>query len=269
MKKKRNYYRTAALLGAQPRQNATRSRFRSRSRPQLRLRVSWKVIVILAIIVAVALWLRLDDRWYVDAEDVNVIGATHSTTAQEILKMADLLGWHGMSLPVNEARDRILVGVPAVTGAEITCVRFPASCTITVAERVPVVTWRTESMSYWVDAEGYVFPAQRERDDLPIVRGPVPLGEEEARIPVEVLDGIKALYALGIPSDGLEYNSLRGLIWVDTEGRRVAFGAGSEMESRWVIYRALVADLEARDIFPWVIDVRFPAGPTYALDRSW
>jgi hypothetical protein len=92
---------------------------------------------------------------------------------------------------------------------------------------------------------------------------------ELARMFGAVQEGIAALAELGLPTDSLEYNPQRGLIWVDGEGRRVAFGVGPDMADRWQMYEALIAHLDAEGIFPWTVDVRFPDGITYSLERSW
>jgi hypothetical protein len=92
---------------------------------------------------------------------------------------------------------------------------------------------------------------------------------ELARMFGAVQEGIAALAELGLPTDSLEYNPQRGLIWVDGEGRRVAFGVGPDMAARWQMYEALIAHLDSEGIFPWTVDVRFPGGITYSLERSW
>jgi hypothetical protein len=86
---------------------------------------------------------------------------------------------------------------------------------------------------------------------------------------MEVMEGVAALAELGLPAAGLEYNAQRGLIWVDSEGRRIAFGVGSDMRTRWRVYELLTDQLKAQGIFPWTMDVRFPGGVTYSLERSW
>ena len=86
---------------------------------------------------------------------------------------------------------------------------------------------------------------------------------------ISVQQGLAALTTLGIPTAALEYTPERGLIWTDPEGRRVAFGVGSDMASRWQMYQILVEHLAAQGITPQVLDVRFPGTATYSLDRSW
>lgn len=294
----RPYYRTAALLGAQqqpygglrmparPRTSGYRAR-----RSELHLDIPWKFTAMLALIGAGVLWLLLDNQWYLMGEDIRVIGASSQETAMKVAIASDLLGWHGLRLRPGAAATAITEQVPAITSAQVECNRFPAECVIRVQEREPVLNWVVENAGaqggeastvgiYWIDAAGVLLPAHEVRAGLPVVRGPLPALEESAssRARVAVLEGVTALAALGIDStaDGnnLEYHPERGLIWTDPQGRRVAFGVGANMEARWNIYVALIKHLEARTVagngvFPWTIDVRFPEGPTYSLERLW
>ncbi len=262
MKKMRNYHRTAALLGAQPKNYA---------HPKHRIgvpRLPWKVALPLALVIIIALWLWLDNRWYLMGENLQVVGASTTGLAREVALASDLLGWHGFLLRPKAATEAITDNVPGIIYAETTCNRFPAACSIQVVERKPALVWTTDSAIYWVDHKGKLFPAQNERLDLPLVKGPLPDAEQDV-ISVDILQGIEALMSLDISAQMLEYHPKRGLIWVDSEGRRVAFGIGANMEARWQMYQALIAHLDTKGIFPSVVDVRFVEGPTYALERSW
>jgi len=284
----RPYYRTAALLGAQQQPYGGRPRrsYAPSSRTaDVHLNIPWKFVALFTLIGTAVLWLLVDNNWYLMGEDIRVIGASSHETAVNVAMASDLLGWHGLRLRPRAATAAITEQVPAITAARVDCNRFPAECVIRVQEREPVLNWMVEnpagnSTVYWIDAEGVLMPANEVRAELPVVRGPIPDLEEGAnsRARVAVLDGMTALAALGIAADAngneLEYHLERGLIWTDPEGRRVAFGVGADMEARWNIYVALIAHLEARTVagdgvFPWTIDVRFPEGPTYSLERLW
>jgi len=284
----RPYYRTAALLGAQQQPYGGRPRrsYAPSSRTaDVHLNIPWKFVALFTLIGTAVLWLLVDNNWYLMGEDIRVIGASSHETAVNVAMASDLLGWHGLRLRPRAATAAITEQVPAITAARVDCNRFPAECVIRVQEREPVLNWMVEnpagnSTVYWIDAEGVLMPANEVRAELPVVRGPIPDLEEGAnsRARVAVLDGVTALAALGIAADAngneLEYHLERGLIWTDPEGRRVAFGVGADMEARWNIYVALIAHLEARTaagdgVFPWTIDVRFPEGPTYSLERLW
>jgi cell division septal protein FtsQ len=256
---KRKYHRTAALLNAQPRPAAQRKTLRVGRANEL-----WRPLLAVLLLSAVGLWLVLDARWYVDRTRLEVMGASLQT-AREVALAGEVLGLHGLWLRPGEVVSRVQATVPVVTDVAVGCYPYPAQCVIAVRERQPVLAWQTEGGTYWVDGAGVVFAARDGRESLPLVRGALP-GE---RVPEAVLEGVNALLALGLPRDKLRYHPQRGLTWTDAEGRRVALGTGREMGARLDAYRALIADLEARGIFPWGIDVRFPAAPTYAMEPVW
>ena len=257
--KKHVYYRTTALLGAQQRPY-------TRSRPNVH--IPTKLLAVIVVVVGVLMWVWLDGRWYISGENIQIIGTNSSATAMDIAVASDLLGWHGFRLRPRAAEALIVEKVPAITEAQVQCGRFPANCTIEVIERMPALNWVTDGATYWVDDTGTAFPTQAVQPDLPTIYGPL-LNLEDSQTLLPVVQGAKSLIELGATPDKLEYNVERGLIWTDLEGRRVAFGTGPEMAPRWRIYEALVNHLEARNVFPWSIDVRFPGGPTYSLERAW
>jgi len=230
--------------------------------------MTWKIIVPLLLILGMALWVLVDNRWYLMGENLQVIGTTSNSLAKEAALASDLLGWHGFLLRPGAAGDLILEKVPGVLAAQATCQRFPASCVIEIEERTPHLAWITDAGTYWVDRNGTLFMALQERADLPTVRGPLPL-EDGEEVPAAVMEGLAALAELPISTSALEYDTQHGFIWTDPEGRRVAFGDGPEMPMRWQMYQALVAHLDESGVFPWTVDVRFPTGPTYSLNRSW
>ncbi len=270
-KTKQTYQRTAALLGAQPRMQAIRAPRRA-AQPRALPRISGKILLPLILIAVVAGWLFMDNRWYLTGENLQVFGASSTTLAREAALASDLLGWHGLFLRSQEAQDLILEHVAGVTSAEVKCHRYPATCVISITERTPVMVWQTDTVAYCADKDGVLFQAPADQATLlaglPTVRGPLP-GKVADGIGQEVFQGIEALKELGAAVNALEYHPQRGLIWVDPEGRRVAFGVGPDMAVRWQVYTALAAHLEARGIFPWSLDVRFAYGATYSMERAW
>ncbi len=256
---KKRYYRTAALLNAQPRlaQGARR-----RAKP---VRVPWRFLLAMTGIVAVVLWFCLDTRWYVGASRLQIAGTSSPELAREVALGGEILGLHGLWLRSGDVVSNVLATVPSVAEVDAHCRVYPAQCVITVVERQPVLVWMAEDGPHWVDAGGVVFGALGERVGLPVVTGPLPDGE----IFSEVLAGARALVAAGVPSDELGYNPQRGLVWSDPLGRRVAFGTGADMALRWRVYQALAADLADRGIYPATLDARFPRALVYSLENSW
>jgi cell division septal protein FtsQ len=261
MAKKKQYHRTAALLGAQTQARHLRA-------PRKPIRIPWTTVAVLIVFAAAGFWVWLGDPWYLMVEDMHVHGVSTFELKKEVILESDMLGWHRFRLRPKRSEEAIAEACPQLREVQIQCRVFPASCDFHADERTPRLIWISGASTYWVDGDGVIFPAYGARADLPVVRGPMPPVEDaEARLPV--LQGVAALLELGLPSDDLEYSPQRGLIWTDGAGRRVAFGVGAEMRPRWEVYQSLCSHLDSRGITPSVIDARFPDGVTYAMERSW
>jgi cell division septal protein FtsQ len=218
--------------------------------------------------IGLGLWIALGNMWFLLPQDLAVNGAPTRDLKIDVMVASDMVWWHRLRLKPRTAEQAIVDEVIEFTDAKVRCALFPTKCTIGLTRREPVLAWTDGAETYWVDASGVVFDAWEERTDLPVIRGPLPEPAEPHMI-MEVMEGVAALAELGLPAAGLEYNAQRGLIWVDSEGRRIAFGVGSDMRTRWRVYELLTDQLKAQGIFPWTMDVRFPGGVTYSLERSW
>ncbi|MGC9468557.1 MAG: cell division protein FtsQ/DivIB [Anaerolineae bacterium] len=261
--KGRRYYRTAALLGPQDR----RAAYRAASQP-FKLRIPWKVVVPLLAVVGLGLWVAFGNFWYLMWDDLTVTGVTSPELQYQIKLDTDLLGWHLIDLRPKSAEEALIAKYPQFADVKVSCIPVPTSCKVAVVERSPVLAWQDGSALHWVDLDGVLYPAQGERPDLPVIRGPVP-GEGGAHSVTAVREGITALAALGVPIEQLEYTHERGLVWTDPQNVRIAFGVGDAMSERWGIYQSLINQLAAKGVSPQTMDVRFPEAVTYSLERSW
>jgi hypothetical protein len=230
--------------------------------------IPWRWVTPLLVLVALGLWVAFGNAWYLMWDDLKVTGVFAPELRREVKIASDLLGWHSLMLHPEEAEAAVAAVVPQAMSVNITCRTIPASCEIAIMERVPILVWMDGATAYWVDREGVFYQAQGQRPDLPVIRGTRPI-EDGPHSLASIQQGITALGVLGVPQDQLEYAPQQGLIWTDPEGRRVAFGVGADMAERWQTYEALVGNLAARGISPQVVDVRFPDGATYSLQRSW
>jgi hypothetical protein len=293
MTKKRRYYRTAALLGPTEQQVPVRRRTAraraartgsaagrsagqrnagargARTRTSMpAIRIPWKMVLSAVALVVAVLWVVLGDPWYLMWEDLTVTGNSYPQLEQMMKVTTDLLGYHRFRLQPREAEQLLGDALPHVADVDIQCDIFPTSCEIKIKERVPVLIWVEGTTAYWVDDTGVAFPALLERPDLPVIRGALPEPDSPYTL-AAILQGITALGELGIPLSELECTRERGLVWMDPEGRRVTFGAGTGMSERWQTYQLLVGHFAGTGIPVQHLDVRFRDGITYTSGRSW
>ena len=230
-------------------------------------RLSTMLLWSLVVVTAGALWLTLDDRFYVS--HVDAVGQVRSSP-DEILRASGLSGLHILWVRSAEIEARLLAALPGLESAQIGC-GLSAQCTITVVERRPRVTWEEDGRLWWIDAAGVIFPAEAQgtASEGWLVRGPLPRGEE-GRLDERVRVALTELWVAGmnIPSS-LTYVPGRGLVFTDERGWCVILGQGPGMEERLRVLGWLVADLEARDVVPRFVDVRFADAPYYSLTNDW
>ena len=264
---KRSYPRTAALLGPQPVVGQqSRDNYRSAKSAAPALRIPWRALLPALLLAGAMLWLWLDPAWYVDATRVHVTDSTVVETCRDVAVAGQVLGLHGLWLRPSAVISEVLAAVPVVIEADASCKLYPAECTISVKEREPVLAWVSTEGASWVDAEGFVMPVRSERQDLPVVNGPLPAG---GSVPLSVLEGVQALQALQLPGGALGYHSQRGLVWYSPEGITIAFGVGADMAPRWEFCERLLTQLRAQGINPSAVDVQVVAAPVYKLSGAW
>jgi hypothetical protein len=247
------------------------------------------VLLLLLVVVAVgALWLALDDRFYVYHADV--VGVVRVSPGA-VFQSSGLPGLHILWVRPDEVEARILAALPTIESAQVACgLHLPASgaglplrCTINVVERQPRVMWDEGGQLWWIDAEGVIFPASLSSPSMGgggegwLVRGPLPRGEDGwLDEPVRIaLAELWAVSGAGNPPPGvgesasLDYVPGRGLVLTDERGWRVILGQGPGMDERLRVLERLVANLEARGLRPRFVDVRFADAPYYSLTNDW
>ncbi len=242
------------------------------------------LLLSLVVVVAGALWLVLDDRFYVYHADV--VG-TVQASPDEVFQASGLPGLHILWVRSAEVEARLLDALPCIKSAQVACrlqlpalsARLPTKCTITVVERQPRVAWDEDGQLWWIDAEGIIFPASPSFPPIGggeageaegwVVRGPLPRGED-GQLDERVRVALTGLWTTGVGvSPLLYYVPGRGLVFTDERGWRVIVGQGPGVERRLQVLERLAADLEARGLTPRFVDVRFADAPYYSLTNDW
>jgi len=225
------------------------------------------ICCVLALATGLALWLTIDDRFYI--LDLDVTGNTR-TPDGIVCQASELAGLHILWVRSDESADRVVKSVPGIRGAEVVC-RLPAVCTIRVIERQPRVRWidAEQGESWWVDDEGVIFPAVGEDPTGWVVRGPLPVNEDgELQEPMRA--ALAELWAADtVVPQPFDYVPGRGLVFVDPRGWRVVLGTGNGIMRRLQVMDLLTDNLAARGISPKYVDVRLPEAPYYSTSNEW
>ena len=248
-------YRTAAPLAL------GRTRLR-RSGSRRRLLAGWlraTLLIVTLIGVVVALWLTLDDRFYV--YDASIVGAD-GVMRESVLRASRLPGIHIFWVRSSDVVSNILAGNPGLESATVTC-RLPADCTIAVVERQPLIVWEDAGQVWCVDEAGLATPSEGSLPSGWLVRGQLPLKDDNTLDePVRV--GLEELWAAGVDmTQVMYYTPELGLVFVDQRGWRVAVGVGRGMAPRLEALEQVAANLQARGVTPGLVDVHLPNAPYY------
>ncbi len=268
-KKKRRFEAASALVLGRAR--AKRS---FKSSGWSRLLLLRGVLLLLVVVVVGALWLWLDDRFYV--HDVDVVGATR-VSPHEVFQASGLQRLHVLWARSAEIEARILAELPTIESAQVAC-GVSGECVITVVERQPRMVWDEGGHLWWVDVDGVIFPAPPSLPPIEgdeggtkawMVQGPLPR-DEDGRLDERVCVALNELWAAEVNvSSLLDYVPGPGLVFTDERGWRVVVGQGPGMDERLRVLELLAADLEARGLTPRYVDVRFPDAPYYSLTNDW
>ena len=243
-----------ARVGQQPKTSSSQFAVRSLS------------FLLLIAVIAGALWLTLDDRFYVYRADV--VG-TARVASEEVFRASGLLGLHVLWVRPAEVEASVLAALPGLESAQVSCGLLSEDCVIAVVERKPKVMWDEDGQLWLVYDDGVVFPAPAVLSEGWVVRGPLPR-DEDGRLDERVRVALTELWSVGaqVPQS-LDYVQGRGLVFTDERGYRVVLGQGAGMAERLQVLELVAADLEARGLTPRFVDVRFSDAPYYSLTNEW
>jgi cell division protein FtsQ len=154
-------------------------------------------------------------------------------------------------------------------------VGFPSQVRAAVVERQPVLEWRQEGSSIWVDENGVAFPPRGQVDVQAVVEAKTSVNRlskefesDEVFLEAELIDAVLMISKDAPGGIPLVYDQEHGLGWKDPKGWQVYFGqSGQDMETKMKVYQALVERLDEKDIIPALISVEYVHAPYYRMDR--
>jgi len=218
-------------------------------------------VALLLIVIGLAVWLGLDDRFYVNS--IVITGNTH-VSAADIAQKSGALGQHIFWLRPNDVAQYLPAGLPSIRSAQMSC-KFPADCSLSVVERQPLVAWQYGNAITWIDADHVAFAAEGKAAGslitIEATEGPALFPGQHAD--QQLIDAALAVAQTMPDVHTYRYTAAHGLEFDAARGFPVYLGVGSNMADRVMIWKTLNPYLAAKNITPKFVDVRYPLAPYY------
>jgi len=265
--------------------------------PRVRVRVGWRLLSFtLVLLFGTGLYLL----WTLPEFRVGraQITSNQRIPADEINGVIGLNGYPVFLLAPDQIEMRVLRKYPELVSVEAT-VSLPNILTVNVTERQPIIQWQQDGGFTWIDETGTAFRPRGEAPNLIVVQAlnappapfePAPLNpdpnesdataQEQVSLPeTEPLtpapfiseQTVKALVALASyvpPGTPILYDPVAGLSWTDGRGWQAIFGlSGDDVETKVLVYRAMVDWLAQHGIQPILINVAYPSAPFYRVEQ--
>ena len=225
------------------------------------------VLLLLGLLIAAVVHGSTDARFFV--YQAGVIGARH-LNAEGIYQAAAVHEQNIFWIDPASVAERIarLDGVKTV---RVRCA-LPAVVTIEVEERQPRVLWRAikQERDWWLDEEGFILPyhgdAQAGETLFVVDASPRELDYGQRIQPEGIVASVIQL-ATALPDNRIFfYDAERGLSFRQKgngEEWPVYVGSSEDLDHKIQVMLTLTAHLEANNITPRYVDVRWAAHPVY------
>lgn len=232
----------------------------------------WISFLLLAACIAGLYALLTADAFLVRQAQVQVSGNSRISGA-EIVGLLSGMGGPSALLNPLQIEYNVLTAYPDIETISVS-VELPASVSITLVERQPIIAWQQNNQLVWVDAKGFAFPPRGIVDGLVSVaaEGAPPAPTQDLTQTIGARAFLKpdlaasiATLAPYVPQGAtLIYDPTYGLGWSDPRGWQAFFGqTNGEVELKLKVYQAMVETLNRRGIRPSLISVEFPDAPFY------
>jgi cell division protein FtsQ len=269
------------------------------------VRVGWRLISLVMVALLGAALYHLWNSPKYQVGSVKVTGLQRISSDQVNADL-DVAGQPVFSLNPGALRLQLLKDFPELKSASVT-VGWPNKVTVTVSERLPVLTWQQDGKTLFVDADGMAFaprPGEKPLGSLILASSSPPVlltGDQPAQTSVQdqlaainqssaagqaqvaastaqpaavrpwlapqMVAGILTLARQAPKGTNVVYDRQHGLGWKDAGGWNVYFGDGQDMAMKLNVYKAIVKQLQSEDIIPTFISVEYVHAPYYQAQQ--
>lgn len=238
------------------------------------IQIGWRLLSgLLSVILAVAIYYL----WNSPAYQVNQIefAGLQRLTSREINATLSLPTAPIFAFDSNRVLNDLRKNFPELYNMSI-AVELPAKVTITVEERQPLLAWRQDDRTYWVDAQGVMFPPRGD-EELPLVVNAeagvlfpalVEAELETQLLTPELVETILKLRSVAPEGAELVFTQEHGLGWLDPRGWTTYIGMDlKDIDMRLKIYKAITMHVRQNKLQPVMISVEFLHAPYYRLNK--
>ncbi len=218
-------------------------------------------------------------------------------SADELDAVTELEGLPIFMVDPARATEEIKAAFPELQDVSVEIV-LPATVKITAMEREPVLAWKYNKQTLWMDAEGAIFPARGEPDGaiitvkadslpplLPVIlpntgdttttgqsvlesQKPPELSLSQRQVDPKLMEGIQTLSAEMPDGTMLIYSESEGMGWNDPNGWRAYVGKMLDnLDLKMLVYNQIVDQLNKQDIRPVLVSVAQVDAPYYRLEQ--
>ena len=192
---------------------------------------------------------------------------------QEFTRVLDVTGKPIFAVDIEGSEKKLQDTFKELARVDVQ-VTLPAMVTVSIKERQPVLVWKQEGHTIWVDAEGIGFPFRGEESSMVLIAAnsdPLSTSSNpnspEQFLPKKIVEAILTIYTLAPPETQLVYDAQHGLGWQDPRGWQVYFGTDLEdIQEKLSIYQAIVSHVSHEGIQPVLISVEYLQAPFYRLE---
>lgn len=255
------------------------------------IKLGWRLISGAVFLLSLAVVITFSSLGTFKVSAINLEGAER-LTAEAMLSQIGVTGTSIIKIDPEEIESRIIENFPSISKVKVSA-GLPASLTIKVTERQPLIAWQQAAGTLWIDADGVMF-VPRGEVEIPltvIAAGDPPdavsiapetaeaisgASEEEGvdaasltpRTTPEFVQGMLSLVDYVPEGSVLNYDPQFGLGWRDPQGWLVYFGKDiSNIDLKLAEYETIVAELQAKDLRPALISLEYLYAPFYRLEQ--
>lgn len=257
------------------------------------IRIGWRFLSFILLIVCLAGLYFLFSSSLFQIGNIQLDGFQRLTVA-DINAVLEINGKSIVWLNPFTAKSEIEMAYPELKNVSIS-LQLPNKVTVSAIERQPVLAWKNDEQTYWIDAEGVLIPPRGEIGELLTIysAGRPPLMASENVSSLEELDSVvknsgtsgfsvsqiqgwgdqadpalvEAAFQLSMeipPETKILYNESHGLGWKTEGGWDVFIGLTlNDITYKLKAYQALISKLGEEGITPSMVSIEHLHAPYY------